>query len=320
LLDTNQPITLKKQDKIAMAIIGLLVVGIIAVPVLTYLATITALLATVLENTIYSLIMAGGILLSGLWLKDNWTALLYKWKNMARNVRRAVVNEDPIGVMDTAISRLEAKLVEVENHIKTAGAAKRRQEDAITKLEREAAEQDRLLAEAQTRQRPENEIGRIALAGERRRKSAENLKPQLDLFEEVYANMIAAKELCNDRLMDMRDNREVFKLEYETMQSGQNAAKGMRKFFGANDDLNMLHMSIDVLEQKNAEALEEIDSFMRVVTPQLNNANLQKQADVRAALSRANAKLLPSASGENKLIEAMPVKEGVVVDMKRKGA
>lgn len=305
--DNLPTLSLKKGDKITMAIIG--VIGLIAFVLIGVVALPYVLEA--IKNTIYLGIMGGGLVLAVLSIISNWTSLVYKWKNMSRNIRRTVARENPLGVMDTAIGRFARKLEDIRTNVSKADAAAKQQMEAIRATKAEQVQQENLLAEAQHRGRPDVEIQRYAIASERRRKSVENMLPLAETLNQVHEKMEQAREMCINKLEDMKDQRSVFAREYAAMMSGQKAVHAFRNFFSSNPDLEMLQLSIEEIDRQTAEAEADIDQFMRDIQPALNAASLQKGADATAALARINAsKLLTGTTTEGTLVTT---KEGVLV-------
>lgn len=321
---SSAPINLKKADKITMAVIGLIVVAAIAIPVLTWLDVVMGLLASVMENTIYFLGTAGALVLGGLWLLENRTALLYKWKNMARNLRRAIARENPIGVMDTAISRFAGKLEDISQHITRADAARKQQAAAIDTMRGKARKEQELADAANRTGKTDTEVARYATAADRWNTSADKLEPMAEMLANVHAKMLAAREVCLNRLEDMKNQREVFKLEYDTMMSGQKAIKSFKTFFGANPDLEMLQLSIEQIDEQTAIAEAEIDQFMHDIQPALDTAKLEKDAAQQKALDRMRPtlKAVPTRAlteGNGGLGLSSLIKEGEVVPSKKVG-
>jgi hypothetical protein len=307
LLNTN--ITLKKGDKITMAIIGLLglalftVIGVVALPYV--------ILA--LENTIYFMVLAGGTLLTLLSIWENRTAILYKWKNMARNIRRTIARENPIGVMDTAIERFGTKLTSIAENIQQADAARKQQLDAIKTMRAKAQKEQDLADSAVRLGKGDAEVSRYAVAADRWNASADKLEPMAQMLADVHAKMLAARDVCVNRLEDMKNQREVFKLEYDTMMSGQKAIKSFKSFFGSNPDLEMLQLSIEQIDEQTALAEAEIDQFMHDIKPSLDTAALEKESANQKALDRMKGTKQLTASPIGSTLGLSNIKEAELV-------
>jgi hypothetical protein len=312
----NQNIQLKQADKITMAVIGLVVVAAIAIPVLTWFAAVTALLATIMANTMYFFVTAGALLLGVSWLWENRTALLYKWKNMARNVRRTVARENPIGTMDTAIGRFEKKLEDITTAMNEAAGALKQQRKAIAGFLEKATDEDSKATQANRTGRPDAEIARYGAAADRWREAAARIQPVADKLAEAHAKMQSARDVCIDKLEDLKNRREVYAAEYAAMTTGTKALRSFKSFFGNNPDLEMLQLSVEVIYEETARYEAEIDQFLYDVKPMVESNQLEKGAAAQKALDRVKGtvKQLPESTGSLGL--ATIVKEAEVVETK----
>lgn len=300
MLQTTSSISLKKGDKITMALIG--VIGLCAFTAIGYIVLPYILIAMV--NTLYLLGMAGTAVFIGASLWENRTNILYSWKNMSRNIARGITRENPLGVMDTAISRFEKKLESIGENLSKAKAALNQQKDAIQKATAEQEAFERQVMQAQRQGMEQTSIDAIALKAERRRKSAENMLPLATLMDQVYTKLTEARQVCMLKLEDMKDQREVFGREYATMMAGKKAVGSFKSFFASNPDLERLQMSIEEIDTQTAQAEAEIDQFLMDIKPAVDSAQLQKSADAAAAIDRVNkSKLLSGASTEGRLLE-----------------
>lgn len=307
-------INLKQKDKIAMGVMAALVLAIIAVPVLTWFAAVTALMATIAANSVYILVTVGGILLvlSTLW--ENRYNILYKWKLMARNVARSIAREDPIGVMDVAIKRFENKLEDIGQHLINAQAARKQQQESIDKLKHKAIENDGQAEAARRNGRSDREIAVFAMAATRSMESAAKLQPMADKFADICEKLVQARDVCRASLANMKDQRETFKIEYDTMMAGSKAIKGFKAFFGSNPDLDMLQLSIEQVDEQTAVAEAEIDQFLHDLQPQVDAQNLKQQAAEIAAVERIKSAAAIRALPAGQSVLNLPkVKDAVLV-------
>lgn len=305
-MDAQQLTTkFKKPDQIgAMVLIGAAVVagGVVLyrlLPALIELAT----------NTIYFGIEAAIVIVLAMFLLSPsfWHGVYFWSQNQIRKVRRRVVREDPIGVLDTVIARFEAKLVEVSNYMVEADAARRKQAKSI-KVMLDRAENERMLCQtAITDVRSEAEIQQHAAASERWVKAADGEKPMAEFLDKMKAGMDQARELCESKLADRKSQRDVLQIKLETAQATTGAVKGFKRFFGSNPDLEMESMAIDEIENDSFRAESEIDDFMQKVTPMLKGEDLQRKANAAAALQKLGAFVGKAALPSGQTVDAVSV-------------
>src|SRR5262249_52914796 len=91
-----------------------------------------------------------------------WTAIYYKWKNVSRNIRKAIAREDPIGVLATVIRKFEAKLDGIDENITQAVAALKRQKESIRQARQQADESFALVEQARRQGKSDAQIGMYA--------------------------------------------------------------------------------------------------------------------------------------------------------------
>jgi hypothetical protein len=300
-------IKLKPKDRYAMFGIAAIILAIIAIPVLTWTATVMALIQTILADTVWTMVSACALFFGGWAIVSNWTNIIYAYKNMSRNVARTIARENPLGVMDTAISRFEQKLEQIGSNLATAKAALLQQQKAI----KQAADEQKNFESLARNATDEATESAMAAKAERRRKSAEAMQPMADTMEQVYQRLTEARQVCMLKLDDMKDNREVFGRQYATMMAGAKAVGTFRSFFASNPDLDMLTLSIDQIEQQTSQAEAEIDQFLTDIQPIVSASKLQSQVDTKAALERIKgSKLLTEGTQPIKLA----AKEGIVIN------
>jgi hypothetical protein len=308
-------IKLKSRDKIVMGIIAAIFAAVVAIPVLTWTATIMGLLATVMENTVYFLALAGGTIFTLWTLWENRLNIIYKWKNISRNIGRSIARENPIGVMDTAIRRLENKLELISEKVAEADANRRQQEAAIKQFQTKATEYDSLADAAERGGKSERQIEVYAANAQRSRDSIAKVQPLATKFAEVVAKLSEARSLVISGLEDLKLQREGYKLEYDTLLAGSKAIKGFKSFFASNEDLDMLQLSIEEVDAQTAQYEAEIDQFIYDIQPKIEEQQLKQAATTQRAMDARQARKQVAASSTTGLprLQLPVAKEGVVV-------
>ena len=294
------PLNLKGRDKVVMAIIGTLV----GVP-LIYAATIVVpILLKLAIDTTYLLGILIGLFVTATVLWDSRTAIYYWWANTSRNIRKAVARDNPIGTMDTAISRFEGRLDQIDDHLNKSVAATKRLEKDISDMKKESAKADSLALAAKSQNKSEAEVARHARSAKRWEDDSEELIPLYDTLARMGTALGSAREVCVNSLEDMKDQRRSFEKKFTAMKTGQTVAQSMSGFFKTNPDLEMLQHSIDEIERQTTEAEAEIDNFINAITPAIQTNDLKKAAEAEAALARFNAKFI--SGGQSAAQKTLP--------------
>lgn len=275
--------SMKQSDKI---IGGILIVSVLSV--LGYgFYWILPFLVEMAANTIYFVgeLVILGILGMVFLDKNTWRNLYYGWKNISRAMRRAIISSDPIGILDTVVHRYEVKLGEIDDNIVLADAATKRQKNSITEFLKRRDEELNL-AKASERQGKPLQVGQHAAAAERWDSSATEMGPMLQTLAGALTCMERARDLCEVRLEDIKNQKLVLSRRLEALQSGQKAVRKIKSFLGSNPDMEMQEMAVEDIERKSTEALAEIDQFMRVITPAMDAQDLKQSAVQIAAMEK----------------------------------
>jgi len=299
-------LAMKPADKIMGTIIGLVVLGgggygfWRILPILIDLA----------QNTIYFFgeLVVLAILAMIFLDKNTWVNLYYAWKNVSRKIRKAIVSEDPIGVLDTVIHRYAYKLDQIDHNVNVADAARKRQEATI----KDALKQrDGELNQARAAQKLDKklQVEQHATAAQRWEESAKEMEPMLNTLTNALTCLQRARDLCQTKLEDVKNQQVVLQRKLEALLAGQQAVRSIKTFFGSNPDLDMQELAIDEIERQATEAMAEIDQFMRVMNPVLESADLKRSADQMAAMEHFNSYI--TSGGGSKLLTAGPASEPI---------
>lgn len=302
--------SMKTSDKI----IGLvLLTGVVSVLgygmywILPYLVEMAA-------NTIYFVgeLVVLAVLAMVFLDKNTWLNLYYGWQNLSRGIRRSIISSDPIGILSTVINRYAQKLEDIDANIVLADGATKRQRNTIAEAEKQR-NMELNLAKAAEQQGKTLQIGLHANSAKRWDDSAEEMRPMLTVLENALVSMQRARDLCEVKMEDTKNQKLVLSRRLEALMSGQKAVRKIKSFFGTNPDLEMQEMAVEDIERKSTEALAEIDQFMRVINPKLEASDLKQSADQMAALEKFNT-FLTSSGTAPQLPEAttQPVR-GIVV-------
>jgi hypothetical protein len=320
-VDTSSLAPLKSTDKI----VGTALAVVAALAVATGLYYILPYAIELAKNTI---VFFGEIALLALMAivlldKNTWFNVYYKWRNISRNMRKAIIREDPIGVLSTVIVRFGSKLAEIDENITKAVAAYKRQSKVIRQANDQAAAELGLAKQSQ-REGKELEVRQHAAAASRWEKTAQEMKPLEETLLNVKSSLERARDLCAARLADLESQKQVMAIKLEAMQDGQKAVKSFKRFFGTNPDLEMQELAVEEIERQSTEAEAEIEQFMRVVNPMLDASDTKRNAEALAAMEKFGLFLEkqpdPKQLPEGEVIETNVVNNVVKIDTKVKAS
>jgi hypothetical protein len=243
---------------------------------------------------------------------STWQNIYYKWRNISRNIRKAIIHEDPVGILATVIARLETRLGSIDDNIaKAVGAAKR--QSKVIKQAFDQMTQELAMAKTAKAQGKELEIKQHAAAAGRWQKAAEDMQPMEATLLNMKTSLERARDLCASKCEDLRNQKQVLGLKLEALKDGQTAVRGFKRFFGANPDLEMQELAIEEIERQSAEAEAEIEQFIRVINPMLDTQDLRKSAEALAAMEKFN-NYLGGSTTEQKVLTDGSVLDAEVIE------
>lgn len=272
----------KVPDKIGATIVTGAVIGAVGYG----LWRIEPILIDLIQNTIYLAVLALVAVLGGSTLWSSREAIWYWQQNQVRKLRRAIIAEDPIGILKSVVLRMQKKEEELTaNTAKSRGSRARlikQHDDFLARSENEKA-----LAEAlQDQQKPQEDIEQRVIAAGRWRKAADELMPMIDILTDMTGKFQEALLLCRRSIADAENQEEVMEAKLAAFKDGQQAVKGFRAFFGRNPELAMQREAVQEIELQASQAEASIDQFLKDIEPVLQTDDLQKRADAKAAMAK----------------------------------
>jgi hypothetical protein len=299
-------IALKKYDKV---VLGMMFAGIllalggagyglyIIMPFLVELAKDTVVFFGLLFVAVFMMILAGQAFLS----RD---AFYLKMKMIARSIRRKVVQSDPIGAIDVAISRFDARIEEAEDRQREANAATARLEKQIRHPDRksgvldQAENEERLAQMLEKAGKAKADVDLHFVASERWRKAAGTLEPMLAKQKARQLKIEEAHQMALRGLSNLETQKHVYAIQLDALKAEAAQAKSYRAFFGRSADLDVIDMAVEEIERQSSEAEAEIVQLLRQADPVVEQERLQREVDADAARARLAAAASPKALAE----------------------
>lgn len=293
-------VNLKRPDKITfwimLGVLGLLAAGVgygfyLLLPTLLELATNTIVFFAELGVLAFMLILALQVFLSR-------QAIFYKMQMFARNVRKAVVKSDPIGVIDVAIHRFEQRLEDVDERMKESQAAINNLDIKIRNTRKTgvldmAENEESLAVTAQRQNRAEADVNLHLVAAEQWRRAAGTLEPLLAGQRARQIKIQEARGMCDRSLTSLKTQKQTLSIQLDALRADAAQAKAFRRFFGNNEDLDMIDMAVDEIERQSAACEAEVTQMLQQADPIIQKEALQRDADAQKARARLAAAMPP---------------------------
>jgi phage shock protein A len=229
-------------------------------------------------NTIYAVVLMGvlaGLLFAALD-KDVHTAVYYTWKSITRAIGYAIVNQDPIGVIETSIKTMQARLDEMmQNKNEVGGQVKGL--DAKIKQNADKAQFD--MKKAQQAEKTGDSNGRTLMAMEAQQlllsnKNLMETKTKIDLMYRVLDKMVSTVDF---NIKKTRSELEIKKEERKAIMSAHKAlTSGWKVIGGSSPDAEMFNRAMENIAETANQQLAEIDDIMDLSQGIIKGVDLEK--------------------------------------------
>lgn len=271
---------------------------------------IEPMLIDLAENTIYlgAMVIGGLFVASTIWQSRD--TIWYWQQNQIRKFRRAVIGEDPIGILNSVIKRLNQKIEEIGESMASAKAALNQQRATIKQATVQADNEANLARVAQQNGKSITEIKQHAVASERWTKMALEFQPIAAQMQSMQDRYQEALELANANMADAENQKQVMAVKVRTTAANQKAFAAFKSLFGQSTEWQTWGEAIEIIEQRSYEAEAQIDQLLSSVNPQIQSQKLQQEADAQSALARLGLSTpqaaLTAGTVDGELITATP--------------
>ena len=265
----------KKSENFIGAPLVALVLGAIAV-----YAGITLLPFIILAAT--NMIYAGVLLavLAGMTFaaldKNVHTAVYYTWKSITRAIGYAIVNQDPIGVIETSIAIMKSRLEEmVQSKADVGGQLKGLQ----AKIKNNADRADLDMRKAQQADKQGDTNGKTLMAIEAKQLLLSNqslieTKNKIELMYRVLDKMVSTVDFNIQKTVS---ELEIKKEERKAiMEAHAGMVKGWKVIGGSGPEADMFNKAMENIAETANQQLAEIDNIMDVSQGIIKGVDLEK--------------------------------------------
>jgi hypothetical protein len=219
------------------------------------------------------------------------TLLLYGYASFTRALTSEFANIDPIGILNTYVSRLGDRVEEMDEAL---GDLKGQRDNLKTKIGKNADAWQREMQLAQQAQKRGNEMrGELTLhanqAG-RLKKSNLTLQGMLDQLEALLRTMSKMREAADLMRQDIKnevtiktDERNMIMASYKAYRAGKAVIEG------GGDEKELFDLTMEKLADDYAKKMGEIEQFMDVSRGFINGVDLEKGVYEEDALAQLKA-------------------------------
>lgn len=259
--------------------VGAPVVGLAVAALLTYIGVqVLPFVILAATNTIYTVALLGvltAILFAALD-KDVHTSVYYGWKLLTRAVGWAIVNQNPIGVIEISIKQMQNRLDEMmQNKNEVGGQLKGLQ--AKIKQNAEKAEFD--LKKAKQAEKNGDLNGKTLMAMEAQQlllsnKNLTETKNKIELMFRVLDKMVGTVDF---NIKKTRSELEIKKEERKAIMSAHKAlTSGWKVIGGTSPEGEIFNRAMESIADTANQQLAEIDDIMDLSQGIIKGVDLEK--------------------------------------------
>jgi phage shock protein A len=229
-------------------------------------------------NTIYAALLLGALAaLTFVALdKDVHTALYYGWKSVTRAIGYAIVNQDPIGVIETSIKVMQSRLDEMAASKAEVGGQLKGLAAKI-KQNADRAEFDMKKAQQAEKQGDANGKALMALEAQgliRSNQSLTETKNKIELMFRVLDKMVSTVDF---NIKKTKSELEIKKEERKAIMAAHaGMVKGWKVIGGSGPEAEMFNRAMENIAETANRQLAEIDDIMDLSQGIINGVDLEK--------------------------------------------
>jgi phage shock protein A len=266
--------------------------------------------------------------------KDIHTAVYYTWKSITRAIGYAIVNQDPIGVIETSIQTMQGKLEEMmQNKNEVGGQLKGLQ----SKIKQNADKADFDLKKAAQADKQGDANGKtlMALEAQALLTSNKNLTETKNKIELMYRVLDKMTSTVDFNIKKTSSELAIKKEERKAIMSAHKAmVLGFKVIGGTGPDAEMFNRAMENIAETANRQLAEIDDIMDLSQGIIKGVDLEKgvlQEDAlkmleqwekggsSALLGTDKAILISQAYDPSQTIDVTPKAKELVSTSKKQG-
>lgn len=298
---------------------GLALLGYVA---LRGLDVVLPLLNRVLENLLYTGVLAGALAILGFLIvnKDFHRLAWYAYKMVMKKITGIFINIDPIAILETYVETLKDKYEEIKKSLAMLRKQKHSLQESIRNKTEMLEHSMKMAEQAKKHGKMTSELRLQARKAGRLEKSAMTYQGLLNKLNSHIALTEKIAEASNFMIEDISDTVQEEKEKRATIRESYKAMDASRRILMAGKDSEMYDLALENVKDDYFQKLGEIEQFMQDSQSFINTMDLQNgvyEADALAKLEeweQRSASLLEGGSGKTKYRVDPPTKQELEVD------
>ena len=288
---------LQKKEQFGRNVITLILLGGAGALGVYFWGSILPFLVDAATNTLKLVGLCAALAVLGYAVLDKnlRTLALYGYKSWTRWMTGQFIDIDPIGVLNTYVSRLQERLAEMDKSIGDLRGQRDKLKQTITENEESRVYQLRLAQQAQQRTEHgefdmKQELALRARQAGRLGKSNMTLQNLLDRMEVLLRAMTKMRDASALLTEDIRGEVAVKTAERKALQAGYSAFTSARAIMeGGGAEREMFDMTMEKLADDYAGKMGEIETFLDMSKTFINGVDLDQGIYEEDALAQLKA-------------------------------
>lgn len=271
---SKKPWYRKSENMIGAPVVGLALAAVAAY-VAIHVLPFVILAAT---NTIYAVVLMGVLaaLVFAALDKDVHTAVYYAWKSLTRAIGYAIVNQDPIGVIETSIKVMQSRLDEMSASKAEVGGQLK---GLSVKIKQNADRAEMDMKKAQQADKQGDSQGKTLMALEAQQLTLSNrslteTKNKIELMYRVLDKMVSTVDF---NIKKTRSELDIKKEERKAIMAAHaGMVKGWKVIGGSGPEAEMFNRAMENIAETANRQLAEIDDIMDLSQGIIKGVDLEK--------------------------------------------
>lgn len=266
----------RPEGKTAMVVLGALGLTI----GLNWAAYIMPILVSVLEDTLYSMFLFGGIAAIVMLLaqKRFRTLISYGFKSLMRLLTSVYKTIDPVGILKGYVEKLNDWRSDMQEQISKVSGRIRVLKEKIAKNKKEIADSIGIAQAARASGSSLVAQKNARMAG-RRQDSNMTYEDMLQKLEAMYAVLVKYDAAAEFMIADISDEVEIAIEKKKEIDAAKKAMDSAKKILaGGTDDKLLYDETMEFLAEDYGQKLGEIEDFMRMSRSTIEQIDIENMA------------------------------------------
>lgn len=257
------------------------------------LDVVLPLLNRVLENLLYTSVLAGGLAIVGyvLFSKDLHKLGWYAYKMAMKWVTRRFIEIDPIAIMETYVGTLREKLQTIIESLNSLYGQQRRLENLIKQKSEEFQSSMQKAAIARSKGDQEGMRAQFTLQARkagRLEKSTMTYQGLVNQIKKLVSLMKKVKEVSEITIADMDDTVKEEREKRDTIGASFRAMGAAKSILAADSQREMYDTALEITQQEYYTKFGAIEQFMNDAQSAITSMDLDNGVYDADALERLN--------------------------------